>query len=97
MAIDLGFITEIEWMPRIRDPKLRDCFDEGEAVTLDSVRELVEDYCFGDGEGDSPPATEQQAAREFFQACKHPLGAAGMGPGHCGYRRVRDLVDDRRG
>ena len=81
MAIDLGFITEIEWMPRIRDPKLRDCFDEGEAVTLDSVRELVEDYCFGDGEGDSPPATEQQAAREFFQACNILWERQGWDPG----------------
>ena len=83
MAIHIGFVTEIAWMPRQRGgvSGLRDSFEEGETVTLESVRELVEDYCFGDGEGNSPPATEQQAAREFSQACETLWERQGWDPG----------------
>ena len=73
MGVDIGFVTRIEWMPRIRGPRLRERFDEGEAVTLEEVRDAVQDYCEGPP-GEKPSDDDIQAARDFLGACEHLWG-----------------------
>ena len=37
MRIDIGFVAEVAWMPRLYDTRLRDHFEDGEQVSLESV------------------------------------------------------------
>ena len=32
MRVDIGFVAEIAWMPRLYDTRFRDGFDDGEPV-----------------------------------------------------------------
>ena len=79
MKVDIGFVTGIDWMPRIRDPKLRDRFDEGEAVTLEDVRGVVQDYCER-APGEKHSDDDMQAAREFLGACEDLWRREGWDP-----------------
>ena len=65
MKVDIGCVAEVAWMPRLYDTRLRDRFDDGEPVSLETVEEVVEDYC---GEAD---VTDEQRrlAGEFYAGC----------------------------
>ena len=65
MRIDIGFVAEVAWMPRVYDTRLRDHFEDGEQVSLEAIGEVVEDYC---SEAD---VTDEQRrlAGEFYAGC----------------------------
>ena len=75
MAVDIGFVAEIAWMPRLYDTALRDKFDDGEQVSLETVGKVVEDYC-----DDTHTEEERQAAREFYAGCERLWNRHGWDP-----------------
>ena len=76
MRVDIGFVAEVAWMPRLYDPRFRDGFDDGEPVSLGTVAEVVEDYCDETASTDE----ERQAARKFYAGCERLWQRHGWDP-----------------
>ena len=76
MKVDIGFVAEVAWMPRLSDTRLHDLFEDGEQVSLETVAEAVEDYC---GEG-AVTDEEREQAREFYAGCERLWQRHGWDP-----------------
>ena len=75
MRVDIGFVAEIAWMPRLYDTRFRDGFDDGEPVSLETIGEIVEDYC-----GDTHTDEDRQTARRFYAGCERLWQRHGWDP-----------------
>ena len=75
MKVDIGFVTGIDWMPRLYDTRFRAGFDDGEPVSLETIGEIVEDYC-----GDTHTDDERQTARRFYAASERLWQRHGWDP-----------------
>ena len=82
MATYMGFVKEVAWMPLLRDTSIDDYFEEGESVSLASIRDMVADFEHEIAEGKLPEGGDDAiaAVREFLQASEDLWEEMGWDP-----------------